>query len=44
LLGPYIGIAMDQSKIAEIGFLSLIMENLNINVSPISFISICMIL
>ncbi len=35
---------MDQSKIAEIGFLSLIMENLNINVSPISFISICMIL
>jgi ABC-type multidrug transport system fused ATPase/permease subunit len=44
LLGPYIGIAMDPSKIAEIGFLSLIMENLNINFSPISFISICMIL
>lgn len=44
LLGPYIGIAMDQSKIAEITFLSLLIEKLNINTSPLTFIGICMIL
>ncbi len=44
LLGPYIGIAMDQSKIAEITSISLLIEELNINTSPLSFIGICMIL
>ncbi len=44
LLGPYIGIAMDQSKIEEITSISLLIEELNINTSPLSFIGICMIL
>ena len=44
LLGPYISIAMDQSKVDEMGFIVFIFDTFNLEISAINFISLCMIL
>ena len=44
LLGPYISIVMDQSKVDEIGIIVFIFDTFNLEISAINFISLSMIL
>ena len=44
MLGPYIGIALDPSNIADINILTFIFESLGLEISPLNFIGISMII
>lgn len=44
LLGPYISIVMDQTKVDEMGIIVFIFDKFNLEISAINFISISMIL